>query len=228
MYNFEPNFSRYVQIWNSTVPRKFKSKGAFLNKKKETFYEDPMYNQLFSQTYTHEEKYDFEENSYAHATHKDLPSDIISSFELTSGRAWDRFSSENINGPFFEKSITAKLSKDRSEKNIGPLGYEEGDSLYDNRLLNRGWFPEKVAWGLGLRGQSRVGSDSSTLELLSDYGHSFSHEIGNFGIAPDLEALKSLKWAGKSNKIFNAIDDIVEGFGIEENIPFKPSDARTL
>lgn len=81
---------------------------------------------------------------------------------------------------------------------------------------------------MGTRSSSRVGSDQSTLEILSDYGHSFAHRWGNFGIAPDLEALKSLEWAGSSNKIFNTIDDIVEGFGIEENIPFKPSKARQL
>jgi hypothetical protein len=43
-----------------------------------------------------------------------------------------------------------------------------------------------------------------------------------------MEALKSLDWAGSGNYVFNTIDDIVEGFGIEENIPFKPSKAREL
>lgn len=108
------------------------------------------------------------------------------------------------------------------------MGYEEGDSLYDNRLLNRGWFPEKEAWGFGTRSVASVGSEHTTLELLSDYSHSFAHKISNFGIAPDLEAFKSLKWAGKDNLVFNAIDDLLEGFGVEENIPFRPSTARQL
>jgi hypothetical protein len=86
----------------------------------------------------------------------------------------------------------------------------------------------KIVWGFSGRSSSKVGSDQATLELLSDYSHSFAHKLGNFGIAPDMEALKSLDWAGSGNYVFNTIDDIVEGFGIEENIPFKPSKAREL
>jgi hypothetical protein len=33
---------------------------------------------------------------------------------------------------------------DAWDQNIGPLGYEEGDTIYENRILNRGWFPEKI------------------------------------------------------------------------------------
>lgn len=227
-FNFEPNFSKYVQVWNSTMPRNYKSRGMGLKGRRPRYYDDPKYNNLFSQNFNKQELRDPVSNSYAHTSNKDYPSDILSSYELSSDKIWDNFSSENISGPFFEKEVTSPISKDLEEKNIGPLGFEEGDSLYDNRVLNRGWFPEKIAFSLGLRSQSKIGSDSSTLELMSDYAHSFAHDYDNFGIAAELEGLKSLDWAGKNNLIFNTIDDIVEGFGIEENIPFKPSRSREL
>lgn len=227
-YNLSPNFSKYVQIWKGVPNRKYAEIPEEDPEEANTFFEDPKYNSLFSMNLTAQELENENNFSYAHTLHKDLPYDVISNFELSSDKIWDSFSSENIYGPFFEKKVTVPFSKDKSEKNIGPLGYEEGDSLYDNRLLNRGWFPEKLAWNLGLRSQSKVGSDSAALELMSDYAYSFSHDLESFGKLASDESLKSLSWAGKNNNIFGTIDDIVEGLGIEENIPFKPKIARTL
>jgi hypothetical protein len=104
----------------------------------EEYYEDPMYNDLFSRDLNEEHVEDTYKHSYMHSIRKDSPYDIISSFELSTNKIWDNYQSKNVNGPIFEEEITINLSKDFDEKNIGPLGYEEGDSLYDNRMLNRG------------------------------------------------------------------------------------------
>jgi len=222
-YNFNPSFSRYVQVWNNTLKRKYKDREDY-----EEQYEDPQYNDLFSRDLNQEHIENPWKHSYMQSIRSDSPYDIISSFELSTGKIWDKYQSKNLNGPLFEYEVTVPLAKDFDEKNIGPLGYEEGDSLYDNRMLNRGWFPEKLIWNWGVRSNSKVGSDMHTLEVLSDYSSSFAHNLENYGYNADLEGLKSLGWAGKNNKVFNTIDDIIEGLGIEENIPFKPDIARSL
>jgi hypothetical protein len=45
-----------------------------------------MYERLFSQNYSKEERNNHEDNSYAHSHTENFPSSILSSLELTSGR----------------------------------------------------------------------------------------------------------------------------------------------
>ena len=55
----------------------------------------------------------------------------------TEQKPWDKLLAEK--GQYnLKREITNKLFKDSANNNIGPLGFEEGESLYDNRLLNRG------------------------------------------------------------------------------------------
>lgn len=109
---------------------------------------------------------------------------------------------------------------------MGPLGYEEGESVYDNRLLSRGWFPEKIIWDFSDRSVSGVGSDPATLELISSYKISFSHDMENYGVDPERGALKNINL--ENNHTLNLIDDIIEGSGIEEDIPYSPAHSEKL
>ena len=76
------------------------------------------------------------------------------------------------------------------------------------------------------RSVSSVGSDPSTLELISDYKYSFSHDMENYGQNPERESLKNVEL--NNNKILNIIDDIVEGSGIEEDIPYSPAHSEKI
>lgn len=143
----------------------------------------------------------------------------------TEHKSWNKLLAEK--GQYnLKREISHKLFKDSANTNIGPLGYEEGESLYDNRLLNRGWFPEKIIWDFGTRSVTKVGSDPVTLEFMADYRKSFAHEQENYGENPEKEAFKSLSWA--NNRVFNLIDDIVEGSGIEDDIPYSPAHSEKL
>lgn len=65
----------------------------------------------------------------------------------TDPRPWDYLTERKLDRQYrvnLKKEISEKLYRNTAGRNIGPLGFEEGESLYDNRLLNRGWFPEKI------------------------------------------------------------------------------------
>lgn len=145
--------------------------------------------------------------------------------KLATEEPWTDILDQEEN-PDLKKLISEKIYKDSAGTDVGPLGFEEGETLYDNRLLNRGWFPEKIIWDFGLRSTTKVGSDPATLELLADYRRSFAHEAENFGNNPEREAFRSLTWA--DNPIFNAIDDLIEGIGIEEDIPYSPAHSEKM
>lgn len=160
------------------------------------------------------------------STHNQNLTDLVKGgLKLATEEAWTDILDREEN-PDLKKLISEKLYRDSSGTDVGPLGFEEGESLYDNRLLNRGWFPEKIIWDFGLRTTTKVGSDPATLELLADYRRSFSHEFENFGINPERQAFRSLSWA--DNGLFNAIDDVIEGIGIEEDIPYSPAHSEKM
>ena len=73
---------------------------------------------------------------------------------------------------------------------------------------------------------SAVGNDPATLELISDYKNSFSHDMENYGKNPEREALKNI--ALENSRTLNIIDDIIEGSGIEEDIPYSPAHSEKL
>lgn len=64
------------------------------------------------------------------------------------------------------------------------------------------------------------------LEFLADYRKSFAHEAENFGENPEKAAFRSLSWA--NNPVFNTIDDIIEGSGIEDDIPYSPAHSEKM
>jgi hypothetical protein len=57
--------------------------------------------------------------------------------ELVSDDWWDDLMSEKETYDIVEK-ISEPLQYNDRGGDVGPLGFEEGESLYDNRLLNRG------------------------------------------------------------------------------------------
>jgi hypothetical protein len=64
---------------------------------------------------------------------------------------------------------------------------------------------------LGNKGSVKNRKRFNNIRVIIRLYYKFSHNEENFGTDPDDEALLSLSWAGKNNKLFNFVDDIVEG-----------------
>lgn len=235
----EPAFnSRYFQTWNTSQSHYFEPAPEIEDLDAENMDDDiiDVYADTVNYDLTEEEDEGARQSVvYRFPFKRSTPYDIISRLRTETEMEW-HLPEYTWADPYEKKfkprksetDLTGKIYTDDWNHNIGPLGFEEGDTIFENRMLNRGWYPEKIVWNWGIRDQSRIGNDLTTLELLSDYATSFSHGEEHFGNDPDDEALLSLSWAGKNNKLFNLIDDIVEGIGIEEDIPFSPETARKL
>ena len=154
---------------------------------------------------------------YVQTENQRLLEDAIAETEFVNEDMWSNSSDDEDMD--WETSVSEVLENDENSLDIGPLGYEEGESIYDNRLLNRGWFPEKTIWGLRGRDFSKIGNDPTVLNILSDYKNSIQHSES------DLRKLNSTDQY-LTNSQYEKFDSLVSGLGIKEDIPFSPFESE--
>lgn len=154
---------------------------------------------------------------YVQTENQRLLEDAIAETEFVNEDMWSNSSDDEDMD--WETSVSEVLENDENSLDIGPLGYEEGESIYDNRLLNRGWFPEKTIWGLRGRDFSKIGNDPTVLNILSDYKNSIQHSES------DLRKLNNTDQYLTNSK-YEKFDSLVSGLGIKEDIPFSPFESE--
>ena len=154
---------------------------------------------------------------YVQTENQRLLEDAISETEFVNEDMWSN--SVDDDDMDWETSVSEVLENDENSLDIGPLGYEEGESIYDNRLLNRGWFPEKTIWGLRGRDFSKIGNDPTVLNILADYKNSIQHS------EVDLRSLNNTDQY-LINSGYEKFDSLVSGLGIKEDIPFSPFESE--